>query len=479
MLKLFPGDDETIEGTGEALRAGRTSCIAVLESCLARIEEWEPEVKAWVIVDRDGARRQAEARDSELAAGKWRGPLHGIPIGIKDIIDVQGLPTAAGFAPWRDRVADRDAVLVRSLRDAGAVILGKTVTTQFAWIDPPVTRNPWNLDRTPGGSSSGSAAAVATGMCLGAIGTQTGGSIIRPASFCGVAGLKPTYGFLSDKGILPFAPFLDHPGPIARTVRDLERILDQLIDYEEEGSTDPLTPLDSLATAERRPGRPPRLLRLRGYFDRRVDPEMLAAFEKALHALADAGASIIEESDDAFDFEKIVRNHRKIMAAQAAMMHESRFAEHRDDYAPHIRSLIEEGLATLWDLAHRALAYPDIRSLVEEGLATPLTRYIPMVLELCRSDVKDPGLFGADALVTPATIGPAPDTSTTGDPCINSPFSYLGWPVVSFPIALSADSLPLAIQVVGRYDDVDHERLLQTASWCESVVRRAYFAGSD
>ena len=223
-MKLFPDPEETIEGVGRALRAGERTCVDVLESCLAKIDEWEPQVHAWVVVDRDGAMEQARRLDEELAAGKCRGSLHGIPIGIKDIIDVAGLPTACGFPPWSGRVAEQDAAVVDRFRRAGAVILGKTVTTQFAWIDPPVTRNPWNLNRTPGGSSSGSAAAVACGMCLGAIGTQTGGSIIRPASFCGVAGFKPSYARVRfcEQGIVPFAPTLDHPGPIARTARDLK-----------------------------------------------------------------------------------------------------------------------------------------------------------------------------------------------------------------------------------------------------------------
>src|SRR5262249_42205949 len=158
--------------------------------------------------------------------------LHGIPIGIKDIIDVKGLPTACGARRWADRIASHDAAVVSRLRRAGAVIMGKTVTTPYAWIDPPVTRNPWNLERTPGGSSSGSAAAVACGMCYGAIGTQTGGSITRPASFCGVAGMKPNHfvASMASLGIHPFAPSLDHVGPIARTGDDLRLLFEAICD---------------------------------------------------------------------------------------------------------------------------------------------------------------------------------------------------------------------------------------------------------
>ena len=165
-----------------------------------------------------------------------RGPLHGIPIGIKDIYDVFDWPTAAGSRLWKNSYARQDATAVRKLREAGAVFVGKTVTTQYASFDPPPTRNPWNVDHTPGGSSSGSAAAVATGMCFGALGSQTGGSITRPASFCGVCGLKPTYGRVSADGVVPLAASMDHVGPMARCVRDLALIL-QVI-----AGPDPLDP---------------------------------------------------------------------------------------------------------------------------------------------------------------------------------------------------------------------------------------------
>src|SRR5439155_20667994 len=177
-----------------------------LEQCLARIDRYEPKVRAWVFIDRERARQDAERLTTELKAGQNRGPLHGIPVGIKDIIDVFDMPTGCGSKLWANSYARRDATCVERLRQAGAVIIGKTVTTAFASFDPPITRNPWNLDRTPGGSSSGSAAAVACGMCLGALASQTGGSITRPASYCGVYSLKPTYGRVSADGVMPLAP---------------------------------------------------------------------------------------------------------------------------------------------------------------------------------------------------------------------------------------------------------------------------------
>src|SRR6266851_5133320 len=218
----------TIHAAAEEIRQGKLSPVELLEACLQRIDRFEEKVRAWVLVDRDGARAVAKERELELHRGQWRGPLHGIPLGIKDIIDVFDWPTAAGSRLWQNSIARQDATVVRKLREAGAVLIGKTVTTQYASFDPPPTRNPWNLARTPGGSSSGSAAAIACGMCLGALGSQTGGSITRPASYCGVAGLKPTYGRVSTRGVVPLAPSMDHVGPMARCVHDLA-ILFQVI----------------------------------------------------------------------------------------------------------------------------------------------------------------------------------------------------------------------------------------------------------
>jgi aspartyl-tRNA(Asn)/glutamyl-tRNA(Gln) amidotransferase subunit A len=450
-MTLFPNEHETIEGIGRTIRAGETTCAHVLEKCLDRIGEWEPRLRAWVRVDRDGAMEQARALDDELAAGKCRGPLHGIPIGIKDIIDVKGLPTAAGYSPWHDRLAEADAELVAQLRTAGAVIVGKTVTTQFAWIDPPPTRNPWNLERTPGGSSSGSAAAVAVGMCLGAIGSQTGGSIIRPASYCGVCGLKPAFQEVSDIGVFPFAPTLDHPGPIARSTRDLRLLFDAIRNPDGRAAGD-----DSQRAVET-PGSappPPRLGRIRGFFDRRADPSMTRALDSALAALAAAGAEVFDFPDDALDFEAILRAHRTIMCAEAAAGHAERFTAERAEYAPRICALIEEGLATSAPAYLRARYN---RSRQRRDLHVLLSSNIT-----------------CDALVMPATIGPAPDVTSTGDPALNSAWSYLGRPAVSFPIGLAPDGLPVAIQLIDGREGFDWTvPLLETAAWCEDVVRQA------
>ncbi len=332
---LFPRPDQTIAGIGRAIREGRLTCVDVLNRCLDQVDRWEPKIHAWVVLDRDGATEQARALDEELKTGNDRGPLHGIPIGIKDIFDVKGLPTACGAKRWVDRVVEEDATAVERLREAGAVIMGKTVTTAYACLDPPVTRNPWNLERTPGGSSSGSAAAVACGMCFGALGTQTGGSITRPAAFCGVAGMKPSKLDPSSMGLgfLPFAPSLDHVGPIARTVEDL-RLLYGAIGEKEY--------LRRVAKFDEPCEGPIKIGRLRGFFDRRCSPACLSIFEDAVRGLASQGADIVD-LDDPVDFEAVLKNHRTVLTAEAANVHSQWLDESPDDYPPRIREIILEG----------------------------------------------------------------------------------------------------------------------------------------
>jgi aspartyl-tRNA(Asn)/glutamyl-tRNA(Gln) amidotransferase subunit A len=441
-----------------------------VESCLARIEELEPLVRAWVIVDRAGARDQARRLDAELAAGNWRGPLHGIPIGIKDLVDVAGFVTAAGSPLLADNVAARDATLVARLRQAGAVILGKTVTTQFASFDPPATRNPWNFERTPGGSSSGSAAAVACGMCLGAIGSQTGGSITRPASYCGVAGCKPTYGRVSTAGVMPLAPSMDHPGPIGRSVHDLAILLDAIAGPD---ARDPLCSAQPYARvaeqcvatlhvadeaanhAERRGAieRPLRLGVLGGLFSDLAHESARESLMVAIDMLRSCGAAVSEVALPA-SFADVLRSHRVIMSVEAAAEHEPQFRRYPKEYLPKIRGLVEEGL--------RAAAPDYVRAKRHQQV---LSRDILTCFR------------GVDVLVTPAALGPAPDTSTTGDPALNSPWSFTGLPTVSFPIGLATDGLPVGIQLVGRsFGELD---LMLGALWCQQTLNVGHRKDDD
>jgi Asp-tRNA(Asn)/Glu-tRNA(Gln) amidotransferase A subunit family amidase len=440
--RLFPRPDQTIAGVGRALREGRISCVKILENCLEQVDEWESKVHAWVILDREQARRQAHLLDDELKAGNDRGPLHGIPFGIKDIIDVAGLPTACGSKRWAGRIADKDAYVVANLRKAGAVILGKTVTTPYAWIDPPITCNPWNLERTPGGSSSGSAAAVACGMCFGALGSQTGGSITRPASFCGVAGMKPTQVFAASQGVFPLAPSLDHVGFIARTVDDLELI------FRATNANSKL--LEEMRELPYAVGSPVRLGRFHGFFDRRASDAMIFAFDEAVRALAAGGAEIVTFGVPV-DFEQILIDHRIVMAAEAAHIHAQSLEQSPEDYPPRIRELVEEG-ASLWARDYLT---------AEAGMA----RTQKAINDFCQQ-------LRLDALITPATISSAPDRGTTGDPAFNSPWSYTHLPTVSFNMGRAPDGLPVALQFVAEFGcDLP---LLRVAHRCEQIVRSSH-----
>jgi Asp-tRNA(Asn)/Glu-tRNA(Gln) amidotransferase A subunit family amidase len=424
----------TIHAAMTEIRQGRLSPVELLERCLRRIEELEPRVRAWVFVDHERARSEAEERTAELRQGRWRGPLHGIPVGIKDIIDVFDWPTACGSKLWEKSVARQDAVVVRRLREAGAVLVGKTVTTQYASFDPGPTRNPWLLDRTPGGSSSGSAAAVACGMCLAALGSQTGGSICRPAAFCGLVGLKPSYGLVSSEGLLPLAHSMDHPGPITRCVRDAAILLQVL--------ADPPAP-DYMA--QLKPAQAPlRLGRLKGLFVDHAEPVMLGHMEDVAARLRKEGASIVDTNLPA-SFAEVEARHAIVMGVEAASYHECRLRRHPEDYGPNITKLLREGLACPAPEYARTKAH-------QARLSCDMER----VLE------------GVDALLTPATKGPAPDVATTGDPVFNSPWSYTGLPSICLPSGRSADGLPLAIQLIGQRGN--EAGLLVAAAWCETVL---------
>jgi Asp-tRNA(Asn)/Glu-tRNA(Gln) amidotransferase A subunit family amidase len=413
-------------------------------------------VKAWVYLDRERARQDAARATDEIKAGHYRGPLHGIPVGIKDIIDVFDMPTGCGSKLWANSYARRDATCVERLRQAGAVILGKTVTTPYAFTDPPVTRNPWNLDRTPGGSSSGSAAAVACGMCLAALGTQTGGSLTRPASYCGVCSLKPTYGRVSVDGVLPLAPSLDHVGVMANCVRDLAVVFEAIAgdDRRDPASSSRPTPdcvrrVDQ-AVMPKSDEEHNRLMRPganvpTGYFTPVVSPEVLKFFDQRVRdfgSLADLDAFVRRMTLPA-GFADVHRLHRLMMAVEAAQVHAARLARHPEDYPPRIRTLIEEGL--------RATA-------VEYREARLFRDY---------QDDDCANLFWPEPLLMPATIDLPPTPETTGDPWCNSPWSFLGVPTVSVPLGWSDDGLPMAVQYVGA--SWHEDGLLATAARVERV----------
>jgi aspartyl-tRNA(Asn)/glutamyl-tRNA(Gln) amidotransferase subunit A len=377
-----------------------------------------------------------------LRQGFDRGLLHGIPLGIKDVIDVQEWPTAAGSPRWANSVARHDAPVVQRLRQAGAVLMGKTVTTPYASFDPSPTRNPWNLGRTPGGSSSGSAVAVACGMCLGSLGTQTGGSITRPASYCGVASIKPTFGRVSAQGVVPLATSMDHVGALAGCIRDLGLLLQAIAGPADNASTQ--EPVPDWSCERALPPMLPRIGRLHGLFDRLASPSVRQFVDSASEALKEKGATLQDVSLPA-SFAEVLPRHRLVMGVEAAAYHERRLRRYPEEYGPNIRKLLEEGLAC---------PAPEYARCKEHQVQLREAMY---------------GCFhGVEVLLSPATTTPAPDAATTGDPAFNSPWSYTGLPTVSFRGGRCPEGMPLAIQLIG--PPWREGALLAAAAWCEEAL---------
>jgi Asp-tRNA(Asn)/Glu-tRNA(Gln) amidotransferase A subunit family amidase len=423
-----------------AIARGETSAAELVAALIERIDRTDGELRAWVVVDRERALAEAKRRD-DLPKDR-RGPLHGVPVGVKDIFDVAGLPTRAGFVPFADRIAAEDCTAVARLRAAGAVILGKTVTTQFAYVDPPPTRNPWNADRTPGGSSSGSGASVAARQVPAALGSQTGGSVLRPAAYNGVVGLKPTYGRVSRSGILPLAWSIDHPGTLTRSVADAALVLRTIAGHDPRDPSSSRAPVPDYVAASRS-GVPPRLLVLDDFLER-AQPDAAHRFDDAIERLRAAGATV-DHGRFPSGAAALIGVHAVVMQAEAAAVHRRLIAQHRDAYAPRIRAFVETGALV-----------PAVDYLDAQRLRRRLRREAAELLASC------------DCLALPTASGPAPAPDTTGDPSFQGPFSLLGLPAVSLPSGLSADGLPLGLQLVG--PAFGEAPLLAAAAWAERTL---------
>ncbi len=414
-------------GVGPAaaeIRAGKLGPVELVEACLERIRALDGRLRAWAHVDEAGARAVANEREQEAKRGRIRGPLHGVPAGVKDIFHVAGMPTTAGAQAWAHRRPAEDAASVARLRAAGAIILGKTHTTEFAYRDPAPTKNPWKEGATPGGSSAGSAAAVAARMIPLALGSQTVGSVLRPAAYCGVVGLKGTHGLVPVAGVVPLAWSLDHVGVFTRSVADAALALGVLA-----GRALAPEPI-----AAPRLALVPELLR-------RASPEVAAHLQATADAFARAGASVTEvRLPPAFG--EIHAAGLAVMEAEAATYHERDFAAHAAEYGVEIRKLVEAGRA---------------RSAVEYVRANRA--------RLAFREEMTPLLAAHDALLSPTAPAPAPDLSTTGDGSLCAPWSYVGVPAISLPSGQAPSGLPLAIQLVQAPGAC--ACLLSAAAWCE------------
>jgi Asp-tRNA(Asn)/Glu-tRNA(Gln) amidotransferase A subunit family amidase len=418
-----PGAAETVA----RLHRGELTCEALVADCLARIAREDPRVGAFEHVDPQGALAQARRIDAIPREGKPL--LAGLPVAVKDVLDTADLPTERGSEAFRGRRPARDAEAVARLRAAGAVILGKTVTTELAFYRPGKTRNPHDLSRTPGGSSSGSAAAVAAGLAPAAIGTQTAGSVIRPASFCGVVGFKPTFDAVPLEGVSPFAPSLDTVGLFVRDVEAIPLLLEALG-----------------VPAEAPPSRaPPRLALCRTDRWPLAEPSTRAAVEEAARKLARAGAAV--EELELPELEGLADDQRTIMAAEAART----LRAIREAHAPLLSAVL------LDFLAEGARVAP-----AEEALARDRA-------ERCRSRL--PEVFARfDALLTPAALGEAPaGLESTGDPAFDRVWTLLGTPCASLPVARGPAGLPLGLQVVGA--PARDAELAAACGWIAAALR--------
>jgi Asp-tRNA(Asn)/Glu-tRNA(Gln) amidotransferase A subunit family amidase len=389
--------------------------------------------------------QQAEAADRHRKAGKPLGPLHGVPVGVKDVFDTGDMPTELGSPLWAGRTPRQDAAAVVRLRAAGAVILGKTVTTEYAYYWPGKTTNPHDPSRTPGGSSSGSAAAVAAGMVPGAIGSQTNGSVIRPAAFCGVVGFKPTHGLIPRTGALLLSRTLDHVGVFGRTVADVAILAETLAGHDDEDpDTRPLArpPLAAVAASE--PPLPPRLAFVRTPSWEHAEPMTHEAFAELVEALGDA----VSEVELGASFASAVQMHRTIMEVE--MAHQL-----RRDY--------EKGGERLSTV---------LRQLIERGRGYAAVDYAAAVAGIpALNDALDAVFDEFDAIVTPAAPGEAPrGLASTGNPVFCTLWTYLGTPALALPLLRSTAGMPLGVQLVGRrHNDA---RLLRTARWLVSTLGR-------
>ncbi len=432
----------TAADAARLIRERKVSPVELVQALLDRAGAVDGQVRAWETLDAEGALAAARRAEHALArTDAAEGPLFGVPFAAKDIFDTAGVRTAASFAPYDRRVPTADAESVARLKRAGAILLGKTVTTQFAYADPPRTRNPWAADRTPGGSSSGSGAGVAAREMPMALGSQTAGSVLRPAAYNGVIGFKPSYGRVSKRGVLPLAWSLDHVGVLTRSVEDCELFLTASAGH------DPADP-DSANVALPPEGRPdpapPGRIGLLTDALAISAPELRSHVQDVARRFAATGARV-QEVTLGEDLETVLAVHHVTMQTEAAAVHADLVQRHRDAYGPRLGAYVEVGRLV-----------PGVAYLHAQRLRRRFVERLDALI----ADV--------DVLLLPTAVGVAPSSETTGDPRLQAPFSLAGLPSISLPSGLSAERLPLAIQLVGaRWQE---PALLRVASWAEALL---------
>jgi Asp-tRNA(Asn)/Glu-tRNA(Gln) amidotransferase A subunit family amidase len=419
------------------LASGAVTAVAVVEACLARIKEVEPQVHAWAWLDGDHALEQARRLDQWRQSGRPLGPLHGIPVGLKDVIDTKDIPTENGTPIDAGRVPRADAWIVARLRAAGAVIMGKTVTTECAFMHPGPTTNPHNADHTPGGSSQGSAAAVAAGMVPLSIGTQTGGSVIRPAAYCGIVGMKPSFGLIPRTGVLTQSPFLDTIGVFGRSVEDCALLAEVLAGHDPaDRATAPLPTPRILSVAQSKAPVTPMFALIRPPGWDSADPEMTGALEELAEVL---GEQCFEAPFGGFD--EVAAARQRINFAEMSKCYYALERRGRNQMSDVLKAAMDEGKSVP---ARDYIAAMDWRDLMTAALDEVFAR--------------------CDVILCPSAPGPAPlGLDSTGTALFNGLWTLAGVPAVTLPVFTAENGLPMGVQLIARRGD--DARLMRTARW--------------
>ncbi|MFK8080720.1 MAG: amidase [Granulosicoccus sp.] len=425
---------------------GQLTSVELVKHCISVIDQTDKDIKAWAYVDREGAIRQAEAMDLRRKQGKTLGSLHGIPVGLKDIVDTATMPTERGTAIHANRCPDSNAVIADKLIEHGAVILGKTVTTELAWMNESHTLNPHNLAHTPGGSSSGSAAAVAAGQVPLAIGTQTGGSVIRPASFNGVYGCKPSRGIIPRRGVMQTSPTLDQIGVFARDAGDMALLIEAIKGYDASDSMSYLAPRPAVLSGyESETLVEPHLAWIDMPYKDRYSDSLNEAVDEVLDALTDSKATV-DRIAAPQSFTALIECHKLIYDYEILRCLDDEWSHHRDQ---------------LSEVAKEGLQRAETRT--DEQYAEALE-----VLQGA-NDWFETFFHDYDAVVTPSAIGVAPTIGNgTGDPITCIVWTLCGLPCVSLPLLSGEHDLPMGLQVVGAHDR--DERLFRTTRWLISQL---------
>ncbi len=435
--------DLTASEASQRMKAGELTALAYADAFIARVAAREADVQAWVHLDPEHVRAQARAADERRRGGRAAGPLDGIPVGLKDVINTADMPTQNGCAAFTGHQPEQDAGCVAQLRTAGAVIMGKTVTTELATHVPNKTRNPHNIEHTPGGSSSGSAAAVACGMVPMALGTQTGGSVIRPASFCGIYGIKPTLGLISRTGVTMQSHTLDTVGVYGRSLEDLALGVDAMGAYDSADDVSYARPRPSLARSlAEGAASTPTLAFFRSPAWDKAEPAAKDAIERFAKSLGDRVAQVEMPA-----FDGIVKHHSNIMESEKASYYGPLLEASPDGITESLAERIRYGQTV------PARAYID-------GLRARDRAYAALHDTLSRHA----------AILTLSSPGPAPKgLGSTGNAIFNGMWTLLGVPCITLPL-MTIGGMPCGVQLIGLRRD--EARLLRVARWVEENAQR-------